>query len=75
LDGQRKLLLSVSNLSLCSFVQWPVGLNQGGSVGRVGKSLRRSPIMFLIILNLSGSFPITGLTLRCTGLYFFLAAL
>jgi hypothetical protein len=28
--------------------------------------------MFLTILNLSGSSPITGLTLSATGLYFFL---
>lgn len=49
-------------------------MNRGGSVGNTGKSLRGSPMMFLMILNLSGSSPITGLTLRCTGLYFFLAA-
>ena len=48
-------------------------MNRGGSVGSTGKSLRGSPMMFLMIRNLSGSSPITGLTLRCTGLYFFLA--
>ena len=31
------------------------------------------PTVFLIILNLSESSPITGLTFGCTGLYFFLA--
>lgn len=32
-----------------------------------------SPFISLIIRNLSGSSPIIGLTLRATGLYFFLA--
>ena len=50
----------------------PVGKNDGGCVGRIGNSLSGSPMMFLMILNLSGSSLITGLIFRATGLYFFL---
>ena len=59
-------------VSLCIIMKY-VGLNFGGLVRRVGRSLRGSPIIFQTILNLSGSAPITGLTLRWTGLYFFFA--
>lgn len=46
-------------------------MNVGGLVGSIGKSASGSPIIFRIILNLSGKVPICGLTLSATGLYFF----
>ena len=50
----------------------PVGLNVGGLVGKIGKSLSGSPIIHRMIRNLSGNVPMCGLTLSATGLYFFL---
>ena len=38
----------------------------------MGRSCSGLPMMLRMILNLSGSVPMNGLTLRATGLYFFL---
>src|SRR5271154_2910546 len=70
--GSRNPGFSLSNRSLRSCVYRPVGKNEGGCVGRVGKVLSGSPIILRIIWNLSGSSPMTGFILRATGLYFFL---
>ena len=43
-----------------------------GLGSKIGKFASGSPVMFLIIRNLSGSSPMIGLTLSATGLYFFL---
>jgi hypothetical protein len=49
-------------------------VNGGGFVGSIGRFCSGSPVIRQIIRNLSGNSPITGLTLRATGLYFFLVA-
>ena len=59
--------------SFLSCVYHPVGVNGGGSVSSMGKSLRGSPVMFCRMRNLSGSLQITDLTFSATGLYFFFA--
>src|ERR1700678_163699 len=72
--GSRKPGLSLSNKSFRSSVYRPVGVNGGGFVGSIGKFCSGSPVIRRTIRNLSGNSPITGLTLRATGLYFFLVA-
>jgi hypothetical protein len=66
-------LLFLSKMTCRSAVYRPVGAKGIGCGLRVGKVSRGSPFISLMIRNCSGSSPITGLTLRATGLYFFFA--
>ena len=49
-------------------------MNGGGFVGSIGRFCSGSLVIRRMIRNLSGNSPIMGLTLRATGLYFFLVA-
>ena len=59
-----------SNRSFLSCVYRPTGANFGGFGSSAGSPARESPLISLMILNLSGSSPRIGLVLSATGLYF-----
>ena len=70
-SGHRKLdMCLMSSFSFLSAVYLPFGTKSSGFSSNFGMSFKGSPFISLIILNLFGKVPKTGLIFKATSLYF-----